>query len=172
MAIGENVVSPPQRAARLRGTDQTLVAGIGIPEARYDSDEKMTAFHRARRSSSCARSPVSSSPPGGASFPQGTMRTRFLRDGQNLDRQSQPTAQVAIVTPELLPLLNVPAPPVVAGLDAADRWDAPRVALVNEAFVRTYLAGADPLREGLRPSFFNGFAMRPVHAFPDRGCHR
>ena len=40
------------------------------------------------------------------------------------------------------------------------------MALVNEAFVRAYLADAeDPLREGLRLSFYNGFGMKPYTRF-------
>jgi hypothetical protein len=52
------------------------------------------------------------------------------------------------------------------GFSSADTWNAPRVALVNEAFVRAHFPdGLDPLHGAVRPSFYNGFAMKPYTRF-------
>jgi predicted permease len=163
IAIGQNVHTL-LTAPRGFETAQTLIAGIGVPEARYNTDEKMTAFHDAVIAHLQAVPGVSAAA-GGAQVPQSAMRTRFLRDGETLPRERQPIARIGVASSGLLPLLGVPVRRG-RGFTADDRWGAPRVALVNEAFVRAYLAdAADPLREGLRPSFYNGFAMKPYTRF-------
>lgn len=163
IAIGENVHT--LLTARLGfETEQTLIAGIGIPEARYDTDEKMIGFHAAAVAELKAVPGVTAAA-GGVNVPQGNMRTRFLRDGETLNRDRQPAARIGVVSRDLLPLLGISVRRG-RGFTGDDRWSAPRVALVNEAFVRAYLADAkDPLNEGLRLSFYNGFAMKPYTRF-------
>jgi hypothetical protein len=145
-------------------TDRTLIAGIGIPESRYDTDEKMTGFH-ASVIAGLRAVPGVTAAAGGVNVPQGNLRTRFLRDGETLGRDRQPMARLGIASPELLPLLSI-ALRRGRGFTAGDRWTAPRVALVNETFVRAYLLNApEPLAQGLRLSFYNGFAMKPYTRF-------
>jgi hypothetical protein len=163
IAIGENA-HRLLTADRGFETAHTLIAGVGVPEARYDSDARMTAFH-ADVIEQLAAVPGVVGAGGGVNVPVGNLRTRFLRDGETLARDQQPFARIGVVTPELLPLLRIPLRRG-RGLTGDDRLDAPRVALVNEAFVRAHLADAiDPLREGLRLSFYNGFAMKPYTRF-------
>jgi hypothetical protein len=163
IAIGENAYTL-LTAQRGFDTEDTLIAGIGVPEARYDTDERMTDFHAAAIAHLKAVPGVVAAA-GGVNVPVGNLRTRFLRDGQTLEREQQPFAGIGVVSPELLPLLRVPLRRG-RGFTGTDTLNAPRVALVNDAFVRTYLADADnPLREGLRLSFYNGFAMKPYTRF-------
>ncbi|HSB13948.1 MAG TPA: ABC transporter permease [Bryobacteraceae bacterium] len=163
ITIGENVHTL-LTARRGFETEETLIAGIGLPEARYDTDEKMIGFHAAAIAQLQAVPGVTAAA-GGVNVPQGNMRTRFLRDGQTLERDRQPMARIGVVSPELLPLLRISLRRG-RGFTSDDRWSAPRAALVNEAFVRGYLADSeDPLREGLRLSFYNGFAMKPYTRF-------
>lgn len=163
IAIGENVHTL-LTAPRGFETDQMLIAGIGVPEARYNTDEKMISFHNSVITQLQAVPGVSAAA-GGVGVPQGSTHTRFLRDGQTLERERQPTARIGIISPGILPLLHVPLRRG-RGFAGDDRWSAPRVALVNEAFVRAYFADVtDPLREGLRLSFYNGFAMKPYTRF-------
>ena len=163
IAIGENA---HRLLAADRGfeTDEKLIAGIGLPEGRYDTDEKMTGFHAAAIAQ-LRTVPGVISAAGGVGVPQAILRTRFLRDGQTLARERQPLARLGVASPELLPLLGIPVRRG-RGFSRDDRLQAPRVALVNEAFVRAHLADADdPLREGLRLSFYNGYAMKPYTRF-------
>jgi predicted permease len=163
VAVGENAWRL-LTAPRGFSTDSTLIAGIGVPEARYDTDEKMIGFHNAVTEQLRSISGVSAAA-GGVAVPQGSARTRFLRDGQTLERERQPVARIGVADARLLPLFGIPVRRG-RGFTAQDRWTAPRVALVNEAFVRTFLADSpDPLREGLRLSFYNGFAMKPYTRF-------
>jgi predicted permease len=163
IAIGENVQTL-LRADRGFQTQHTLIAGIGIPEARYNTDEKITAFHTGVVEQLKAVPGVTAAA-GGAAVPQANFRTRFLLDGQSLARDRQPTARIGIATPELLPLLRIGVRRG-RGFSSADTWNAPRVALVNEAFVRAHFPdGLDPLHGAVRPSFYNGFAMKPYTRF-------
>ena len=106
IAIGENAHAL-LTAERGFATDGTVIAGIGVPEARYDTDEKMTGFHAAAIARLQAVPGVTGAA-GGVSVPVGHLRTRFLRDGQTLTREQQPFAQIGVVSPELLPLLGIP----------------------------------------------------------------
>jgi len=65
-----------------------------------------------------------------------------------LDPAHRPGAPLQVVSPGFFEALSIP---VVRGraFDARDRRDRPAVALVNEAFVRRYLAGADPIGQRL-----------------------
>src|SRR5579863_1220757 len=47
---------------------------------------------------------------------------------------------------------------------AGDRWNAPKVALVNQAFAGRYLGG-NPFQHQLRFSFHNGFATRSYEPY-------
>ena len=78
-----------------------------------------------------------------------------------MERNLQRLARLGIASPGLLPLLGMP---LRRGrlFEATDRWDTPRVALINQAFVDRYLAGTpDPTSHRLRIISYNGFAMKP-----------
>ncbi len=139
-------------------TEQIVVAGIGVPEAKYNTDERLIDFHR-RAIAELSRIPGVNAAGGGISLPISHARTRFLIDDENVPRDEQRQARFSAASPELLPLLGIPLQRG-RGFTPADRWGAPRVALVNRAFAERYL-GADPLGHRLRVSFYNGFAMTP-----------
>ena len=138
-------------------TGQVLIAGIGIPEAKYNTDERMIAFHQ-RAINELGRIPGVTQAAGGVSLPVTTARSRFLLDDEHVPRDEQRTARFSAASPELLPLLDIPLQRGRA-FAASDRWGAPRVALVNSAFADRYLK--NPLGHRLRLSFYNGFAMKP-----------
>ncbi len=141
-------------------TEQVLVSGIGISEAKYNTDEKMIRFHQ-QAIAELKRVPGVSDAAGGVSLPVSRGQTRFLIDGESAPRDKQRMARIGAASQELLPLLGIPC--VHGRLFAAtDRWNSPKVAVVNQAFVDRYLSGdPDPLRHRLRISFYNGFAARP-----------
>jgi predicted permease len=140
-------------------TEQILVAGIGIPEAKYNTDERMIQFHQ-RAIEELARIPGVNMAAGGIQLPVGATRTRFLLDAENVPRDEQRMARFGVASEDLLPLLSIP---LVKGraFNPGDRWGAPRVALVNQAFANRYLNGQEALGHRLRVSFYNGFAMKP-----------
>jgi putative ABC transport system permease protein len=138
-------------------TEQVLISGIGIPESKYNTDERMIEFHQ-RTIAGLARIPGVMHAAGGISLPVATARTRFLLEGENVPREEQRSARFGAASPGLLPLLGVP---LVRGRGFAesDRWGTQRVALVNQAFADRYLR--EPVGRRVRVSFYNGFGMKP-----------
>jgi predicted permease len=140
-------------------TEGIVEAGIGVPEARYDTDDKMIGFHErvlesirtipgVRRAGFAAGSPVN------------PLRTRLLMDGSaNIPVPSRPRADIAAVSPDVLPILDLA---LIRGRNftADDRHDRPFVAVVNQAFARLYLDAGDPLKTGFRIGFHNGESMQ------------
>ena len=159
IAIYRNVQTLLQADRGFR-TEQILVSGIGIPEAKYNTDEKMIQFHQ-RAIDELARIPGVTAAAGGVSFPINNARTRFLIDGETTPKEQQKMARIGVANPDLLAMLGIP---LLNGrmFDSNDRWGTPRVALVNQAFAQRYLSeSSDPLGHKLRVSFYNGFAMKP-----------
>ncbi len=140
-----------------------VVAGIGIPEARYDTDDKMIAFHERVLQSLCAIPGVQNAG-FGAAVPVHPMHTRFLLDGLATPLHERPSAGFASVSPEVLPILDLP---FVRGRNFGPLDDThhPYVAIVNQAFARRFLSPSDPLGRGLRLSFYNGVSMKPWSHF-------
>jgi predicted permease len=120
-------------------TDQIVIAGIGIPESPYDTDEKVIEIHERilRRMTSI---PGVTAAGGGAWMPFASFRARFQPPGQNLSKKDQPVAALAVVSPGLLDLLGIP---LVEGREftSDDRTKHPLVALVNHAFTDRHRAG-------------------------------
>lgn len=124
--------------------------GIGIPEARYDTEPKMIRFHRevlarfavlpaVESAAFMARLPVR----------PGTAGAGFQKEGELLPPDERPRAAMNLVTPEYLTALRVP---LLAGRMFSwrdDRPDSPRAVVINDAFRRTYFAGEDPLGKRL-----------------------
>jgi len=148
------------RAQRGFRTEGILMCGIGIPEERYNTDEKMIRFHQ-RAIEELRAIPGVRDAAGGLALPTGATRTRFLLDDENTPRDRQRTASLSAASPGLLHLLEIPLHRGRA-FTSQDRWGTPHVALVNEAFVREFLSAApDPIGHRIRPNFYNGFAARP-----------
>jgi len=138
-------------------TEQILVSGIGISEAKYNTDEKMIRFHQ-QVIAELGRLPGVIDAAGGVSLPVSRSRTRFLVDDEILSPNHQRMARIGFASPGLLPLLSIPC--VKGRLFAAtDRLNSPKVALVNQAFVDQYLSDSHgPLLHRLSFSFYNGSA--------------
>ena len=92
-------------------------------------------------------------------MPVSEWRTHFQLDGDQTPKDQQPSARIGIVSPGLLKMLRIP---LRRGREFAsnDGWSTPRVALVNEAFMRRY-GLRDPISHRIRFSFYNGFAAKP-----------
>jgi len=145
-------------------TNQIVMAGIGIPEARYDTDQKMIDFHE-QVIERLKRIPGVVAASGGAGLPTRAMSTRFLLPGDTTPEQERPTATVSVASPEMLSLLDIPLKRG-RNFDVADRVGHPYVVLANETFVQRYLEGRDPLGATLRLAFWNGHGdMKPWSTF-------
>jgi putative ABC transport system permease protein len=159
ITIGRNVFQLLQADPGFR-TDQILVSGIGISESKYNTDEKMIAFHQ-QVIERLTNIPGVQSAAGGTSIPLSRGRTRFLLDSEATPKEQQHTAAIGVASPGALPLLEIPLRRGRLFADS-DRFTTPKVALVNQAFADRYLpAGTDPLGHRLRFSFYNGFAAKP-----------
>jgi len=141
-------------------TQNVVTAGIGVPEARYDTDEKMIAFHQ-RALESIRSIPGVRRAGFAAGAPVNPLRTRFLLDGSpNIPISDRPRADIAFVSPDIFPILGLT---LIRGRNFTPQ-DTHRklfIAAVNQAFVRTYLKPSDPLQAGMRISFTNGESMKP-----------
>lgn len=121
-------------------TDGLLVAGIGIPEARYDTDAKMARFYEEVLAKMAAIPGVTAAG-GSAGFPLvSAQRTRVRLPGVALPDAELHAAQITLASPGFFTTTGVA---LRSGrlFDAGDRVGRPRVALVNEAFVRQYGLG-------------------------------
>lgn len=140
-------------------TKNIVRAGIGVPEARYDTDAKMVGFHE-QALASIREIPGVANAGFGAGVPVHPLKTGFLMDGTALPTSQRPRVALAIVSPEIFPILNLP---ILRGRDfrSSDRLNAPYVAIVNQAFARRYLNAADPFSRGMQVQFYNGVSMKP-----------
>lgn len=145
-------------------TQGIVTAGIGVPEARYDTDDKMIAFHeRVIESIGSIPGVRRAGFAGGA--PIHPYSTRFLIDGSpNIPIPDRPRSDIAFVNPDIFPMLGLT---LIRGRNftAHDTHNTPLVAIVNQAFARTYLDASNPFRNGLRISFYNGESMKPWSHF-------
>ncbi len=139
-------------------TDRIVIAGIGIPEKRYDTDAKMTGFHE-RVVARLARLPGVTAAGVGAGLPMGT-RTQFLPHGENLPARERPWAMLGVASPGLLRLLGIS---ILQGRDftSEDRDGHPFAALINRRFADFY--GQSPGAR-LKVKFWNGH-MQPWTEF-------
>jgi putative ABC transport system permease protein len=136
-------------------TDRVVIAGIGIPETRYNTDEKLIAFHR-DVIANLRRIPGVLEAGGGAAMPVGAMRSRVSIGGQpQRPVNERPRVAVAVASPEMFSILQIP---ILRGrgFDAGDRYGAPLKALVNEMFVAHFLAGRNPIGQTIQLGFYNG----------------
>ena len=138
--------------------ENVIIAGIGIPEARYNTDAKMIAFHE-QAVQQLLQIPGVETAGFGAGLPVHPVRTRFQLDSQKLPLAQRPYAPVAIASPELFTLLDMP---LLAGrgFDTLDRLNHPYAAIVNQQFARRYLPSGNPIGAGMQLSFYNGNEMK------------
>jgi putative ABC transport system permease protein len=144
-------------------TKDVVMAGIGVPEARYDTDEKMVGFHE-QAIASIRTIPGVVNAGFAAGAPVHPLKTGFLMDGAALPTSQRPRVALAIVSPEIFPILKLP---ILRGrnFQSTDRLNAPYVAVVNQAFAHRYLNAADPFGRGMHIQFYNGVSMRPWSHF-------
>ncbi|HTM48318.1 MAG TPA: ADOP family duplicated permease [Bryobacteraceae bacterium] len=134
---------------------QVFQFGVGIPEARYDTERKMVAFHQ-QVLRNLNQSPGVESAAFSSRLPlAGTMGTDFEFVESPVDKERRPRAGASVVTPDFFRVLSIPLHGG-RGFTELDHPDAPRVALVNEAFVRAYTGGRSPLGRRIRTGFQNG----------------
>jgi predicted permease len=143
-------------------TKNIVMAGIGIPDARYDTDAKMIGFHEQALASIRTIPGVRAAGFAGGA-PVHALNTRFSLDGSadaSLPLSQRPRVDLAIVSPAIFHVLDVP---LLRGrdFDSADRQGTPYVVVVNQSFARRYLDPVDPLKRGMRVQFYNGVSMRP-----------
>lgn len=130
-------------------TAQLWSFGIGVPEARYDSERKLVAFHEAVRQR-LAEVPgvtgvaVSFRLPAARRRGDVTLGTTFWPEGATPARETLPRVLLNVVSPGYLSALRIP---LHRGrdLDAGDGPDAARVLLVNQALANAFWPGEDPV---------------------------
>ncbi len=136
-------------------TDRVYEFGIGIPEARYNTERKLAAFHQ-RLIRSLAEIPGVESAAFLARPPlTGSVGTDFEFETSPMDRKQRPRVAVNVVSPGYLQTLSIP---LTAGRNFSehDLPETPRVTLVNEAFVRAYSPRQNPIGRRIRTTFENG----------------
>jgi predicted permease len=136
-------------------TDRVFEFGIGIPEARYNTERKIAAFH-SRLIRGLSEIPgVESAAFMGRPPLTGGMGTDFEFETSPVERHERPRVPVNVVSPGYLRTLSIP---LSEGRDFSehDLPETPRVALVNEAFVRAYSPRQSPIGRRIRTGFENG----------------
>ncbi|MEO1086150.1 MAG: ABC transporter permease, partial [Acidobacteriota bacterium] len=133
-------------------TENLLSARVGLPSADYASDDEQIAFFEAlerRLEAEAGLEAVAISTVLPAENAIGSGRLHYERPGEVYERPSQmPRARVVAATPGYFQTLGAS---LVAGRDftAADRADAPAVAIVNESFARQEWPGHDAVGQDL-----------------------
>ena len=115
--------------------------GIGIPEARYDSEAKMLRFHE-RLIRELEAIPGVSAVGAGTGFRlTGSVShsASFRRESESIPRVEWPTVSARLASPDYFRALGVP---IASGraFDWRDDFDHPRVIMVNASFERAFFA--------------------------------
>jgi putative ABC transport system permease protein len=136
-------------------TARVFKFGIGIPEARYDTERKMIAFHRQLIHKLEAIPGVEVAAQSGRLPLTGSVGTDFEFESAPVERMQRPRVAVNPVSSGYFRALSIP---LISGRDFSeyDGADRPRVAMVNEAFVRAYSPHASPIGKRIRTGFENG----------------
>ena len=122
-------------------TEHALRFGLGLPEARYDTDDKLIAFHRrllakldaipgVAAAGAVSRLPLR----GGSVAPNGA----FQLAGANIPAPRQPRAWIITASPGYLAAMKIP---LLAGRDFSWQDGPRREAIVNRSFADIYLRG-------------------------------
>lgn len=131
-----------------------VLFGIGIPESRYDTDEKMARFHE-RLIEKLAAMPGTESAAGGIGVPMGTPpMTSFYREEQPLPPEKRLRAVVGTATPYYFHAMRIP---LLAGrfFGKEDKIGRPPVILINQALANSVFSGTNPLGKRLIPNWSN-----------------
>jgi putative ABC transport system permease protein len=136
-------------------TGQVFQFGIGIPEARYNTERKIVEFHQRVLRKLQEIPGVEAASFSGRLPLTGTFGTAFEFEAAPVEKRLRPRIPVNVVSPDYFRVLSIP---LRAGRSFSeyDHADAPRVALVNEAFVKAYSANANPIGRRIRTSLDNG----------------
>jgi putative ABC transport system permease protein len=136
-------------------TTGVLRFGIGLPEQRYDTEQKMINFHE-RLCSALEELPgvdtvgaIARLPLGGSGF-----TAWFLPEGVELPREERPRTAINVASPGYFASMGIP---VLAGRPFTwqDSTEQPRVVLVNEAFAESHLPDGGFLGPRLRLSWWS-----------------
>jgi predicted permease len=129
-------------------TERVLVAETAVPSKNLDSAKRATLFYRTVRPQLAALPGVQlvAGVRGLPSTPSRSNGGYWIEGGPGPEVQGirSPQALFTVVTPDYFKTMNVP---LRRGRDFsdADRFDAPFVVIVNEAFVKQSFPGRDPL---------------------------
>jgi putative ABC transport system permease protein len=135
------------------GFDATGVLrfGIGLPEQRYDTEQKLIDFH-ARLGAALAELPGVQAVGAIARLPLGgsSLSAWFLPEGMELPREERPRTAINVASPGYFTSMSIP---VLAGraFSWRDSTEQPRVILVNAAFAEAFLLGDAQFSAGPRP---------------------
>jgi putative ABC transport system permease protein len=128
--------------------------GLGLPDARYNSDAKLAAFHDGLIKNIEAVPGVDSV--GGAwrlpTEGSNGLSTRFLLEGDALPKKDWPSVSLNVVTRGYFETLGIA---LFRGRTFSDhdRLDSPRVIVINHAFQNAVFKNADPLGKRLQVSW-------------------
>jgi putative ABC transport system permease protein len=136
-----------------------LTFQLSLPQARYETPQKVAAFYDTLQPKLEAL-PSVQSVGYAVSLPPDvlSMTDNFMVEGQTLPpNQSAPVAPLLFVNDEYFKTLGVP---LVAGrfFNARDTLDAPGVVIVNETLARRFFPGVDPVGRRLK----DGGPERPI----------
>jgi putative ABC transport system permease protein len=126
-------------------TESAFSFGLGLPEARYDSEEEMLRFHRALLSEIQTIDGVVTAGAGTGIRLSGDVsyRIRFALEGEALDVDA-PSVSAHLASPGYFESLGVPLQKG-RGLEWRDDLHRPRVVLVNRSFERAFFPGGDAI---------------------------
>jgi predicted permease len=123
-----------------------LVVRLAIPEARYDSADKVDAFFEETIRRVTAVPGISSAAVSMGVPPDRLVMTNpFTPEGKVYAQgESAPLAEELLVSPDYFATLDIPVRRGRA-FTSADRGGAPRVAIINETMAREAFPGLDPI---------------------------
>ena len=121
--------------------ENVLSFGIGIPEARYDSEAKMLRFHE-RLIRELEAIPGVTALGAGTGFQLAgrlNYRAAFRRESESIPRVEWPTVSARLASPDYFRALDIP---IVRGRTFSwrDVVDHPRVVMVNGSFERAFFS--------------------------------
>ena len=126
--------------------DHIMTMRVLLPGKTYDTLPKIANFARQLESRAAALPGVRAAALGNAVPLDGTSfwLTFVVRGSAPVRPSDQPSASIRIVTPNYFSVLGTP---LVRGraFAADDRVNAPRVAIVNQTFVKRFMANEDPI---------------------------
>lgn len=136
-------------------TSNVISAGIGVPEARYDTEAKMAGFHTAVMEGLRAVPGVEAVAAAAPLPMTSRMRTRYDHPSAPLPRERQSVAAATIVSPDYFRLLGIPLLEG-RGFSPRDRLGQPPVIVISRSLARLEFPGGNAIGQRLRASFWIG----------------